>query len=67
MKEKKWIDLNFYVELKFSMTCKIVWVKVIVICLVVYNNEVDVRIVRKIDGKVYICGSVGGNGVVNKG
>ena len=54
-KEKKWIDSNSYVELKFSTRSA------------VYNNEADARIVRKTDGKAYTCGSAGGNGVVNKG
>ncbi len=66
-KEKKWIDSNSYVELKFSTTCKTAWAKVTVTRPAVYNNEADARIVRKTDGKAYTCGSAGGNGVVNKG
>ena len=66
-KEKKWIDSNSYVELKFSTTCKTAWAKVTVTRSAVYNNEADARIVRKTDGKAYTCGSAGGNGVVNKG
>ena len=46
-KEKKWIDSNSYVELKFSTTCKTAWAKVTVTRLAVYNNEADARIVRK--------------------
>lgn len=66
-KEKKWIDSNSYVELKFSTTCKTAWAKVTVTRPAVYNIEADARIVRKTDGKAYTCGSAGGNGVVNKG
>ncbi|MBY0596375.1 DUF2690 domain-containing protein [Bacillus bingmayongensis] len=67
MKEKKWIDSNSYVELKFSTTCKTAWAKVTVTRAAVYDNEADARIVRQTDGKAYTCGSAGGNGVVNKG
>ncbi len=28
-KEKKWIDSNSYVELKFSTTCKTAWAKLL--------------------------------------
>ena len=40
-KEKKWIDSNSYVELKFSTTCKTAWAKVTVTRPAVYNNEAD--------------------------
>ncbi len=66
-KDKKWIDSNSYVELKFSTTCKTAWAKVTVTRPAVYNHEADARIVRSTDGKAYTCESSGGNGVVNKG
>jgi Protein of unknown function (DUF2690) len=66
-KDKKWIDSNSYVELKFSTVCKTAWAKVTVTRPAVYNHEADARIVRSTDGKAYTCASSGGNGVVNKG
>ena len=66
-KEKKWIDSNSYVELKFSTTCKTAWAKVTVTRLAVYNNEADARIVRKQMERHTLAEVFGGNGVVNKG